>query len=108
MREKEFVTRPSWTVDILVELEGRRLVVEYDGEYWHAPDAKRLVDERKTLDLLAAGYAVVRLRENNLPPLSLEHPRLVQRRVLAAAPRTNELMGEVEAWLTAAAAAAMP
>ncbi len=30
-----------------------------------------LVDERKTLDLLAAGFAVVRLRENPLPSLAL-------------------------------------
>lgn len=45
-----------------------------DGAYWHAAPAKVLVDERKSQDLLAGGYMVVRLPENDLPLLAIGHP----------------------------------
>ena len=46
-------------VDILSE--EARLVVEYDGAYWHADRVDR--DRRKVELLVAAGYTVVRVRE---------------------------------------------
>lgn len=47
-----------WVVDFLV---GSRLVLEVDGTYWHAhrPD----VDARKTADLTAIGFDVLRIPE---------------------------------------------
>ena len=55
LRHPTFTSRPSWTADILVEInDGNSLVIEYDGAYWHRPTEKVLVDERKSVDLLAA------------------------------------------------------
>lgn len=64
-------------VDIYAELhDGRNLIVEYDGAYWHADKAVK--DIAKTERLLKAGYLVVRVREANLPALELTDPNLLQ------------------------------
>jgi hypothetical protein len=81
LRHEAFTTRLSWTTDISVSVNGYTLVIEYDGAYWHSAAAKVLVDERKSLDLLSAGCLVVRLREDNLPPLAIENPRYREIRV---------------------------
>ncbi|WP_156367611.1 hypothetical protein [Arthrobacter sp. Leaf69] len=65
---------------------GRQLIGEYDGAYWHREPAKVLTDVRKTADLLAAGYLVVRLREDDLPPLEINSTRYLEIRVYSAAP----------------------
>jgi hypothetical protein len=54
------------------------LAVEYDGEYWHRD--KSALDVEKTIDLLASGHLVVRVRENDLPDLPIDHPHLLQTR----------------------------
>lgn len=46
-----------------------------------------MVDTAKNVDLLAAGYLVVRLREDDLPSLSIGHPHYREVRVYSAAPR---------------------
>ncbi|MEW6903278.1 hypothetical protein V3M63_06720 [Trueperella pyogenes] len=51
---------------------GERLAIEYDGSYWHRD--KTDVDRAKSLDLLAAGFILVRLREVPLPSLHVTHP----------------------------------
>lgn len=99
LRDRAFTTRKSWSADISVEVDGRLLVVEYDGAHWHAAPAKILVDERKTADLLAAGLLVVRLREDDLPPLGVQHPRYHEVRVYSAAPRPQNAMEEIAVWL---------
>ena len=63
-----------WKVDVLVPT--LRLVIEYDGEYWHR--SKHETDRRKTAELIAAGYRVARVRENSLAHLALESPNLRQ------------------------------
>lgn len=68
MTNDAFISRRSWTTDISIDHRGATVVIEYDGVYWHRTKAKILVDQRKSLDLLAAGYVVVRLREDDLPP----------------------------------------
>lgn len=69
----QFQTHSSWTVDISVDLpSGERLVIEYDGSYWHRD--KTDVDRAKSIDLLAAGFILVRLREVPLPSLHITHP----------------------------------
>lgn len=55
----------TWNVD--VASSALRLVVEYDGSYWHR--GKESVDLTKTKDLEAGGWVVVRVR-SNLEPLS--------------------------------------
>ena len=51
---------------------GKRFAIEYGGSYWHRNKAD--VDRVKTLDLLADGFLVVRLREAPLPSLNIAHP----------------------------------
>jgi hypothetical protein len=99
LRSAAFTSRAVWTADISLEVDGRPVVIEYDGAYWHSPDAKRLVDERKTLDLLAAGYTVVRLREHPLDMIGLEHPNLLQLRVYSQAPNPHGVISEVRGWV---------
>lgn len=59
-----------------VVIPGLRVIVEYDGAYWHAD--KTAKDERKTRMLLDAGWAVIRVREAPLPPLGVTHPRYTE------------------------------
>jgi len=61
-----FARRARWVVDITtVSAAGAPVAIEYDGSYWHAD--KSDIDNEKSLDLLAAGYAVVRLRDTRCP-----------------------------------------
>lgn len=98
LRSAKFTTRKSWTADILAAAGDAELVIEYDGEYWHQAPAKLMVDERKSRDLLSAGYAVVRLREDDLPPLDVTDPRYREIRVYSTAPRPDAVMTEISAW----------
>ena len=100
LRDPAFKTRTTWTVDILVDHETDMLAIEYDGAYWHAPEAKILVDLRKSLDLLAGGYRVVRLREDDLPALNIDDANYLELRVHSASPRPTHVMGRIAAWLT--------
>ena len=99
-----FSTRRKWTIDVLADLDGRQIAIEYDGAYWHAPEAKQLVDQRKTLDLLAAGYLVVRLREHPLSPLPITNDAYREITVYSTAPRPAAVADEVLAWAVAVVA----
>jgi len=104
LRDDAFTSRRSWSADISADVDGYTLVIEYDGAYWHAAPAKVLVDHCKTQDLLAAGFVVVRLREDNLPSLAIDHPRYRELRVYSAAPRPHVVMEEVHDWVAGLAA----
>ena len=99
MQDEAFTTRMSWTTDISVSINGHTLVIEYDGAYWHSAAAKVLVDERKSLDLLAAGCVVVRLREDNLPPLAIDNPRYREIQVHSTVSRPRAVMEEIRDWV---------
>ncbi|MPQ99593.1 lysine biosynthesis protein LysW [Modestobacter sp. I12A-02628] len=99
LREPAFTARKSWTVDVLVTTVSRRVVIEYDGAYWHRAEPKVLVDTSKSRDLLAAGYYVARLREDDLRALDIDHPRYREFRVYAAAPRPQEIIKLIRDWL---------
>lgn len=99
IQDEAFSSRGSWTTDISVEHQGLTVVIEYDGAYWHRADAKILVDQRKSLDLLAAGYVVVRLREDDLPSLGIEHPRYREIRVHSTAPRPRMIIDDIYDWV---------
>jgi hypothetical protein len=99
LRDRAFTTRKSWSADISVDIAGHLLVVEYDGAYWHKKPSQVATDIRKTVDLLAAGYLVVRLREDDLPPLEIADGRYLELRVYSAAPRPQKAMDEISTWL---------
>ena len=42
---------------------------------------------------------MVRLREDDLPPLAIDHPRYRELRVYSAAPRPHAVMEEIRDWL---------
>lgn len=71
-------------VDIFCEFAstGQKLVIEYDGSYWHGENSPaKNVKERdlaSTKLLLNSGYLVVRIRENELKFLPLEKPSFFQ------------------------------
>lgn len=50
-----------WTVDCLYE--SARVVVEFDGDYWHSLPRVVDVDKRKDADLMRRGYSVLRVKE---------------------------------------------
>jgi len=101
--DDEFVSRDSWRVDISFAFAGAQVVVEYDGVYWHLPADKQAVDRRKSLDLIAASYTVVRLREEGLPALSVDGPRYREYTVSPSKPRPGEVISEIRDWLEATA-----
>lgn len=98
VRHEVFTSRRSWTTDISVDLGGRTLVIEYDGAYWHSAPAKLMVDQRKSRDLLAAGFLVVRLREDGLPTLGIDAADYLEIAVYSTAPRPAVVMDEVKGW----------
>lgn len=80
----KFQQHASWTADILVSLpEDRSLVIEYDGSYWHQD--KAATDRDKSLDLLADGHVLVRLRESPLTSLNIKHPNYYEYTVYSGA-----------------------
>lgn len=99
LRDDAFTGRNTWTVDIAVDLGDRLLIIEYDGAYWHGSDRDIEVDLRKTRDLLAAGHLVVRLREEGLPTLQIDHCDYLEITVYSAAPHPAVAMSEVLDWV---------
>jgi hypothetical protein len=55
-----------WKVDIAIP--DLRVIIEYDGSYWHRHTTER--DTRKTHDLAAARWQVIRVREQPLDPIT--------------------------------------
>lgn len=78
LRDEQF-SRP-WTADIFVAA-AKPFIIEYDGAYWHKD--KMETDIRKSLELLGAGYRLIRLREGALPSLGIEDPLYHEVSVLA-------------------------
>jgi predicted RNA-binding Zn-ribbon protein involved in translation (DUF1610 family) len=94
---KGFTAHAYWYPDITVTLtDGRLLLIEYDGAYWHAP--KAVVDKAKTRDLLLAGALVVRLREEPLPLLELSDPRLLQIVVPSGPHNLSDVLEQIRSW----------
>lgn len=83
-----------WKVDVLVP--SVRLVIEYDGEYWHRD--KQDLDLRKTRDLIRAGYKVARIRENDLPNLDIEGSRVRQVSFRPSFGRIDETVQDLIRW----------
>lgn len=78
-----------WTVDISCCISGRTVAIEYDGAYWHA--GKEEVDARKSRELIAAGFVVVRIREAGLPALDVPSNAYAE----VSAPTARQDAGEI-------------
>ena len=92
--DADSATLNRWRVDVLMPSLG--LVIEYDGEYWHA--RKHETDTRKTRELIAMGYQVARVRENDLPHLELESSRLRQVSFRPMLSRPDDVVQALSAW----------
>jgi hypothetical protein len=100
MRSDAFARRSVWVPDVTVQFDrGRALLVEYDGNYWHAGKAE--VDLDKSRDLLAAGALVVRLRERPLPSLGLNSDNYLELPVSSTAPDPDSVVSAIREWLDA-------
>jgi hypothetical protein len=92
-----FRRRARCLVDITAELpNGHKIAIEYDGSYRHADKVE--IDTAKSLDLLAAGYLVARLREHPLPPLPVPNDRYAEFVVYANAPDPEATIARVKKW----------
>jgi hypothetical protein len=96
IRDQRFQRRLTWTIDIGINVDGRPVAIEYDGSYWHRD--KVALDTDKTHDLLAAGYLVVRLREDPLPLLGIDDPRYLELIAYATAPAPDTVMLQIREW----------
>ncbi|WP_378309457.1 zinc-ribbon domain-containing protein [Amycolatopsis silviterrae] len=97
IRHDAFTRRGRWLVDITADLgSGRTIAIEYDGSYWHAD--KTEIDTAKSLDLLAAGYLVARLREHPLPGLPIVHDDYTEIVVHSTAPDPLAVLQQVQVW----------
>ncbi|MGH3803426.1 MAG: hypothetical protein ACRDTD_25515 [Pseudonocardiaceae bacterium] len=74
-------------------------MIEYDGAYWHSVHAKCSSTSEKSRDLLVGGCVVVRLREDDVPSLAIDHPRYREMRVHSTVPRPRKVMVDIHAWL---------
>ena len=102
LRSSEFTHRPTWTADIAVLLpDSRTLVIEYDGGYWHRDKAD--IDRAKSLDLLAGGYRVVRLREHPLRSLEIDDALYSEFVVYATAPDPQATVARIKQLIEAEA-----
>ncbi|MBC3842052.1 hypothetical protein GXW82_23285 [Streptacidiphilus sp. 4-A2] len=72
-------------VDMVVEADGLRLVLEFDGSYYHGTEQSRRTDCAKARRLREAGWTVVRIRE---APLDLLDPTYDVRVGLLAEPES--------------------
>jgi hypothetical protein len=63
-------------VDILAQLKSSKLIIEYDGYYYHKD--KVAADMKKTESFLAEGYTVIRIRESGLDDLIVSDDSLLQ------------------------------
>lgn len=97
-----FRKRKHMSVDIYCEWRGLPVVIEYDGSFWHDREVTLSRDIDKTNALLDHDYLVVRIRENALPWLEIDHPNLLQLNVTYSRDEDTHLeeaVTEIEEWL---------
>lgn len=109
--------RKTSSVDITGAHHARAIVIEYDGSYYHGSAwdkpgkaTRSANDMEKTEALLADGYLVVRIRENDLPHLPIVNENLHQLSFNIPGSKTDEqraelvkpVVEEIMAWLDVA------
>lgn len=99
LRHASFSNPTFWKVDITALCpDGREVVIEYDGSYWHRD--KTELDTRKSLALLNAGFRVIRLREHPLEPLTISDPDYREFHVFFENPNPTQVINQVKEWIT--------
>lgn len=93
-----FRGRGSWSVVLVILGSDLKLVIEYDGSYWHKDKVD--LDMRKSLELLEAGYLVCRLRESPLGPLDITDPGYQELVIYSGAQDPLRELAEVEEWIS--------
>lgn len=93
---QEFKYSKEWTPDIICRFKSYKIAIEYDGFYWHQSHSDR--DTKKSRDLLAAGWLVVRLREDALPSLHIRSKHYIEIRVYSTAPRVLDVSRQIYRW----------
>lgn len=88
----------TWSIDILTWVDRQRIAIEYDGAHWHADGVE--TDTRKSMQLLHAGYIVIRLREDDLPVLDISSDAYHEIRVNSQAPRPEHVMEQIRTLLS--------
>jgi len=100
----------NWNVDFV--LRARRVAIEFDGGWWHDSDRALSRDRRKLDDLTAAGWRVIRIREEPLlalGPLDVEVPLLdIHAAACATLRRLEDVLGLQIDGLDAYEAAGVP
>lgn len=74
---KSKISNKWFQLDIVGNLYGKKVVIEYDGSHWHSSEEVLINDQKKTMFLLENEYIVVRIREKHhieLPSLNIDHP----------------------------------
>lgn len=99
LRWSEAQTRAS--IDIAGTYRDRQVAIEYDGENYHRVAQAFTLDKSKTLALLDAGYLVIRIREDDLAHLPIEHPDLLQLDYRYKNGTDEQLPGYLNATITA-------
>lgn len=56
------------TVDIVIERDGHKVAIEYDGWYWHGSEKMQASDERKYQQVVSLGWKLVRVCSSSLLP----------------------------------------
>jgi len=98
LRSEAFTRRSVQVPGVTVPLgDGRPLLVEYDGSFWHAENTD--VDFDKSHDLLATRALVTRLRERPLPALSLDSPDYLELAVSLTVPDPESTVRAILVWL---------
>jgi len=66
---KGVVNKPfnRFRIDVATRHRGVRIAIEYDSWYWHAHKAAK--DAKRTTELVAAGWKVLRIKGNLMVPL---------------------------------------
>lgn len=99
IRSQEFTHARAWRPDILIEANAtsRSVIVEYDGSYWHAE--KTETDTKKSLDLIAAGYDVIRLREHPLGALPVPSDHYLELVAYGLTDDISRIVAAIDDWM---------
>lgn len=99
IRSQKFTHARAWRPDIVIEADdgSRSVVVEYDGSYWHAEKSE--IDTKKSLDLIAADYNVVRLREHPLGSLPVSSDHYLELVAYGLTDDISRIVATIEDWV---------
>lgn len=105
LTELRWPSGQTMRVDFLgtLPMTGKKVVVEYDGSFWHASDESYQRDLTKTATLLSAGYYIIRVREEPLAHLPVKDSCLLQlgHKFTGNEEDVLELVAHIEYWVEA-------